>query len=284
MKCEDCEVLLEEFYDGELDSHQARTVETHLATCASCACMGEALQQEQAIYARYQRDIEVTPVLWAGIEARIRKEEVVPSLGIVERLRSFFASVFHAPRLSFAYTALLVVLAIGATVAIMKYVNTRETSPIIVGTPNASPSNGSPTESAATNAPANPNTPIDQPGSTPAPVPPSVIAENKAPRLQPARGTVNQSAAKPTPEQLIREAEQKYLAAIAILSRDVNRKRSELDPITVARFDNALAAVDRTIQETKKAVRQNPNDPVALQYMLSAYAKKVDVLRELAEN
>ena len=80
----------------------------------------------------------------------------------------------------------------------------------------------------------------------------------------------------------MREAEQKYLAAISILSRDVNRRRSRLDPETVARFEQTLAAVDRTIAGTRRAVREHPDDPVAVQYMLTAYAKKIDVLREMA--
>jgi hypothetical protein len=28
-------------------------------------------------------------------------------------------------------------------------------------------------------------------------------------------------------------------------------------------------------------VRENPEDPIALQYLLAAYSKKVDVLREM---
>jgi hypothetical protein len=85
-----------------------------------------------------------------------------------------------------------------------------------------------------------------------------------------------------SPDELVREAEQKYLAAIAILSRDVNRRRSRLDADTRARFEQTLAAVDRTIAGTRRAVRQHPGDPVAVQYMLTAYAKKVEVLREMA--
>ena len=41
--------------------------------------------------------------------------------------------------------------------------------------------------------------------------------------------------------------------------------------------------LDRTIADTRKAVRQHPDDPVAVQYMLTAYAKKVDVLREMVD-
>jgi hypothetical protein len=31
-------------------------------------------------------------------------------------------------------------------------------------------------------------------------------------------------------------------------------------------------------------VRENPEDPIALQYLLAAYSKKVDVLREMTTN
>jgi type VI protein secretion system component VasF len=86
---------------------------------------------------------------------------------------------------------------------------------------------------------------------------------------------------KPTSDELVREAEQKYVAAIAMLSRDVNRRRSQLEPEMAARFERTLAAVDRTIADTRRAARQHPGDPVAAQYMLTAYAKKVDVLREI---
>ena len=58
--------------------------------------------------------------------------------------------------------------------------------------------------------------------------------------------------------------------------------RSQIDPAVLARFDSALSDIDRTIQETRQVVRRNPEDPVALQYLLSAYARKVDTLRAMA--
>ena len=87
-----------------------------------------------------------------------------------------------------------------------------------------------------------------------------------------------------TPAQLVRDAEPKYLTAIAMLSRDVNRRRSQLDPMLLARFDASLAEIDRTIKDTRQVVRGNPEDPIALQYLLAAYSKKVDVLREMTNN
>nr|MBA3439616.1 hypothetical protein [Pyrinomonadaceae bacterium] len=84
---------------------------------------------------------------------------------------------------------------------------------------------------------------------------------------------------KGTPQQLVREAEQKYQAAIVLLGRDVNR--SQIDPIALAQFERTLTAIDQAIADTRRAVRASPDDPVAVQYMLSAYAKKVEVLEEM---
>ena len=89
------------------------------------------------------------------------------------------------------------------------------------------------------------------------------------------------SARQPTSDELVREAEQKYVEAIAMLSRDVKRHRSRLDAETAARFEQTLAAVNRTIADTRRAMRQHPGDPLAAKYMLTAYARKVDVLREM---
>ena len=97
------------------------------------------------------------------------------------------------------------------------------------------------------------------------------------PRKQP-------STVAPNPAQLVREAEQKYLTAIAMLSRDVDKRRSQLDPMVLARFDASLAEIDRTIKETRQIVKGNPDDPIALQYLLAAYSKKVDVLREMNDS
>ena len=89
---------------------------------------------------------------------------------------------------------------------------------------------------------------------------------------------------KPTPAELVREAEQKYLSAIALLSRDLKHQGSQVDPQVLAQFEQALGAIDRTIAATRRVVQEHPNDPVAVQYMLTAYAKKVEVLEEMARN
>ena len=71
MKCEETLNLLEEYLDGELHAEDQTQVSEHLITCASCARESAALAAEQELFARYDREIEVSPAVWAGIEERI---------------------------------------------------------------------------------------------------------------------------------------------------------------------------------------------------------------------
>ena len=70
MKCEENLALLEEYLDGELRADQEQVSE-HLITCASCAEAFASLKAEQEFFARYDREIEVAPAVWAGVEERI---------------------------------------------------------------------------------------------------------------------------------------------------------------------------------------------------------------------
>lgn len=270
MKCEEYQILLEEYVDGTLDERATAGVTSHIAECADCAYFYKELAREQELYLGYQRAVEVTPVMWASIESRIREERAKRQSGIVSRLREQFAGVFAAPRLSPAFAAVLVMIAIGLTVFVMSRLNTTQA-------PNQ----------VATNNSNNPPEISSEPPKRPAPPQPVTSPERtektdrkpriETPRKQPSNTTL-------TPAQLVQEAEQKYLTAIAMLSRDVNKRRSQLDPMMLARFDASLAEIDRTIKETRQVVKGNPDDPIALQYLLAAYSKKVDVLREMSNN
>lgn len=285
MKCEEYRILIEDYVDGALDHKAALRVTSHTAACAECASFYQEMSREQEVYARYQRDVEVTPVLWASIETRINRERAAQPEGqlggMISRLREQLAGVFSAPRLSPAFAAALVIVAIGTTVFVMSRLNSRGPEPIASSNSNASvkPPDVS-NQNASVVVPA-PNTPEGGKDNTLA-ANPGIVAPNtvKAAAVNPR----NRQTATLTPAQLVRDAEQKYLTAIAMLSRDVNRRRSQLDPMMLARFDASLSEIDRTIKETRHVVRENPEDPIALQYLLAAYSKKVDVLREMTND
>ncbi|HXU09407.1 MAG TPA: zf-HC2 domain-containing protein [Blastocatellia bacterium] len=276
MKCEECEVLIEEYANGVLDQKSVGPVREHLASCTSCSAFHQEWSREQEIYSRYQRDVEVTPLLWSSIEARIKQERAEARDGMLARLRIQLAGLFAGPRFSPAFAAALVVIAIAITVVVMTLLNSRNQRELLARTDRNVPA---PAAAADEGNPIKPSTPDAGPKQ---PEPGSTVASNgggeTAPKKIPAAKLV---AARPTPDQLVREAEQKYLAAISMLSRDVKRHRSQLDPIMLARFDAALGDIDRTIKDTRRVVNENPGDPIALQYLLAAYSKKVDVLREM---
>jgi hypothetical protein len=247
------------------------------------------MSREQDVYARYQRDVEVTPVLWASIETRIKQERAAQPEGrlgshlgggIVSRLREQLAGVFSAPRLSPAFAAALVIVAIGVTVFVMSRLNSGSPARV-AGNSNASVDTGEANKNIGVPVP-QPIAP--EPGKDTVALAPAITPSRTVKAAPSAGNPRNRQTARLTPTQLVRDAEQKYLAAIAMLSRDVNRRRSQLDPMMLARFDASLSEIDRTIRETRHVVRENPEDPIALQYLLAAYSKKVDVLREMTTN
>src|SRR6266480_257434 len=59
--------LLEEDIDGEAIERDAAQVSAHLITCAACAHEFETLTAEREVYARYDREVAVSPALWNAI-------------------------------------------------------------------------------------------------------------------------------------------------------------------------------------------------------------------------
>jgi predicted lipid-binding transport protein (Tim44 family) len=281
MKCEEFQALIEEFVDGALDQRAAGPVTAHMNACAACSRFREELVREQELYSKYEHDVEVRPALWSSIEAQIKQDRAARPAGFGSRFREWMNGGLAAPRLSPAFAAALVVFAIGLTVAVMSYLNSQSRPLVASGNKNASvespgASNDNRTAPAPAPAPAaNPREAVANGGSVAGEKPNQAKVGVAVPRKNLA------STAGSTPEQLVREAEQKYVTAIAMLTRDVNRRRSQLDPMMLARLDAALGDIDRTIRDTRRVVRENPEDPIALQYLLAAYSKKVDVLREM---
>jgi hypothetical protein len=303
MKCQECEKVLEEYLDGELDARESGVVETHLAACELCAHAYDSLLSEQTLYAAYEREVEATaPRLWGGVEARIRAGETGREVGLLQRVSAWFAPLLTAPRFSPALTAALVLVAIGLTVGVMRFTGSRSqpSNDIARNDQRTIQQGAHPAPTTAQPSATAPPVAVEPPNATPTASPEQKQSqpENlKTPKIERKRANdllnggasaqqatliKNEPKRDQTPEQLVREAEQRYIAAINMLKRDVASRRSHLDPQTTARFDETLAAIDRSIAETRRTVAQHSNDPVAVQYMLSAYAKKVEVMREMA--
>ena len=278
MRCEEFQPLIEEYLDSELNKSTAGEVARHLDDCLSCAEFARQLDVERAMYSRYEPDLQVTPDLWAAVQARIATERPVADAKGIAWLITVVKDALAVPRVSGLATAALILLAIGATAVFMKYVQ-REPQlpqPTSIAVVESKPPTGETPKGIS--SPVAPSDTIEKSN----PERPKRRTEIIAGRTSQGEKQARQVLGPKTPHQLVNEAEQKYLAAIAMLSRNASRKRSQMDPLTLAKLDQAIASINRTIAGTRRAVRKHPDDPVAVQYMLTAYARKVDVLREMA--
>lgn len=277
MKCDECIPLIEEYFDGELEGESKRAVAAHLDTCALCADALQELRADHAVYASSQTELAVGPELWNGVRARIA-ESAWEEHKARWTLRGWLSTF---PVVSAWAAAGMVVAAIFLTVVVMKYSGTKQADNRVASNPAVEVTN-----TPARSIPASRGRP-DEISEQPTSSVSKGLASGRVgvvrPRIkltEPAAAIANRTK---SPDQLVREAEQKYLTAIAMLSRNVARRRSHLDHETLSRFQQALSSVDRSIADTRKAVRQHPEDPLAVQYMLTAYSRKVDVLREMAD-
>lgn len=77
MKCDDFNLLLDDYLDGRLSEDAAQTVREHLATCAACAReVTDATALRDAV-AELPQAIEPPHDLWPGIAERIDANTVV---------------------------------------------------------------------------------------------------------------------------------------------------------------------------------------------------------------
>src|SRR6266851_376572 len=111
MKCDDCFNLLEEYIDGEVIERDAAQVSAHLITCAACAHEFEALTAEREIYARYDRELTVSPAMWNAIAARTAESPSIDS-GARFSLGGWLAGLFATPRYAFGGAAAVVIFAV----------------------------------------------------------------------------------------------------------------------------------------------------------------------------
>jgi anti-sigma factor RsiW len=116
--------LIEEYVDRELKGRTAEQVAAHLSSCAACAAEAAAFERDAEIYARYQRDLEVTPAHWNIIRARIEQEK--DARPAEKQRRGWLAGLFGSERMFRpAFIAALVLVAVGITAGII-YLNSRE--------------------------------------------------------------------------------------------------------------------------------------------------------------
>lgn len=89
MKCEECLASIEDYVDEEFDLQFAGAMIAHLAACRNCANVYEQLVREKQLYADYRRQVELPPLMWGAVRARIANEKTSAGASFLLRLREW---------------------------------------------------------------------------------------------------------------------------------------------------------------------------------------------------
>lgn len=292
MSCDECRVLIDEYIEGELGDAVAARTSAHLAACLTCGFHYEVVLHEQRAYAQYLLDVEASPALWAAVQTGI---ETVKAAHVSRPWRRLsLTAPFRFLRLSPALAFALALITIGVTIGVLRYVNSREANQgkhvSQKGKDMAVLGARAKADHIADGAQRKPKR---NDGSAPNGVATSESRGAKPDNLisRAAATSVNRvalrretSRAESAIDGVVGRTERQYLAAIKLLSGDFAHRRSQLDTNAAEQVERVLADLDRMIEETRSAVRQHPDDPIAVQYMMTAYARKVDALRQLVRS
>jgi hypothetical protein len=133
-----------------------------------------------------------------------------------------------------------------------------------------------------------------QQGVTPTPAPSIDVARDGE---KPNNGALTTKGPKPPsdraapPRQLtdqelmnrqIARAEREYQKAIRLLDQAIAKQRDRLDPALIKQYESSLVSIDNSINASRRAFRERPDDPIAGQFLLAAYAKKLDLMQDIA--
>jgi hypothetical protein len=279
MNCENCQLELEDLFYGELPSGQTAELREHLAGCAECRGVEATIARETEIFSRYYTQTELEPPaqMWEAIRDQIRTEEPdrVARRGWGERFSGgLFGWLLQPVVLRQAAAALaLILVTVAVTVFLTSRKDEKQSVAEIHSTPTPAPS------------------PAPSVTVTPAPAPTSNQTGEFVAKDNGRAPVKNERLARPTPapktlsdEQLIRaqvaRAEREYVSAIRLLDRAVAQRKGQIDNSVYAQYEESLALIDDSIEKSRNALRAHPGDTSAGQFLLTAYARKVELMQE----
>ncbi|GAC1399350.1 MAG: hypothetical protein NVSMB56_14350 [Pyrinomonadaceae bacterium] len=304
------ETILQAFADGELAGDAAQKISLHLASCDVCAeAMREIESEMQMFAAAFECESPVvvpSEILRGRIESKIAeavafagaKDLAVSNERSNERgfrarwreaLTGFFAGLQLAPQ----FVAVCAVCCVGVGAFIVWQAARREL-PQVARTEtriDMPVTNNGIGKSVATPSPANDSTSTQIAKGTP-PLsrtvgnPVSQVAHQPRVRIANAgfvKKTNSDNEARISVNQFL-PGEQGYVEAISSLRRAIETHgKDSLSPQVRLAYERNLAVVDRAILETRQAVRRDPKNADAKEFMLAAYQSKMDLLSNVAE-
>ncbi|MFN7947912.1 MAG: zf-HC2 domain-containing protein [Blastocatellia bacterium] len=294
MNCERCRTELEDFLYGELSAARTAAIRQHLTGCADCRTARDTLERENEIFAEFyeQTALDPAPEMWEAIRSRIAAEAPAaePRAGLLARLGEWLSVerlLASAMLRQVAFAALLVIISVAATTLYFTLKNNRSNDDNVART--TPPPQPAPEQPKTTPTPA-PDSARPEPDSVRPEVasvpkgsvtksPRSVQAKFSEKPNAPLAGTANEDE---LIQRQVARAVREYQGAVVLLERKIERRRDSLDPAVVAQYEKSIDLINRSIAESRRTLRDRPNDPAAGQYLLAAYAKKVELMQEIA--
>lgn len=277
MNCQQCQDELEDFLYGEAGAGVAAEMRAHFADCETCRGSLEKLEREARVFSDYytQTAMEPSSELWDAIRDRIRDEAPAVSANswagwLKGRTAGFSLSWLLRPamvRQLAAALALIVVTVVVTTFLLSRrpgndQLATRETqtTPTPVTTPEPGPVRNSGSDLTLGEPSGGGSRLVNRPII----VKPEILSEEAMLKQQIAR------------------TEREYLRAIRMLDQAIVKRKLTLDPSAFAQFESSLALIDDSIEKSRLALRGEKKDAAAGQFLLAAYARKVELMQEIA--
>ena len=281
INCDNCQADLEDFLYGELSESRSTEIRSHLSGCESCAALRTELERENEVFADFfeQTAIDPSEELWQSIRTRIGNEPVTQkNPGWLGRLfNGEVLALFLSPAVfrQAAFAVILITLTVTATVVYLKR-------------------NASQTQMVAQNhieqakTPQSTVVPVVKESGNPAE--PATGQNDQPPQQRPMVIPAVNRPAPPVGEvserdlisRQIRRAENEYRGAIRMLDRAIARRSDSFDPELIRQYQSSLALIDDSISQSRLALRRTPDDAAAGQFLLAAYARKVELMQDIA--
>src|SRR5438094_3376431 len=255
---------LTELLERDVDEATRAAPESHAVACADC---GSLLADVRKLRIDASNLPELAPSrdLWEGIAQRIDAPVIPLRTGGVERSRRVAAWRRWVPMAAAA------VLLIALTSTSTYYLTMRHADSLAVraaATPPLATRDSSPSASSQQLAAAVGNRDTDR----------TTVA---SPKATPSTATTSTSNA--TTIRLVDRrkpsAEQVYASEIARLRVVLDRRRAQLDPVTISVIERNLKVIDDAIAQCKVALAKDPASRFLMESLNNALENKVELLR-----
>ncbi len=280
MNCQRYREELEDYIYRELSEARSNEIKAHLAVCGACAAARDELEREHDIFAQFYEQTALEPgaEMWDAIRSRIGEEPRTTGERTAGRLSEWLGELPGGGVFSWllrpaivgqvAFAVVLIAISVATTTYLLKRGN-RSAGDLAANGPQVT----------VTPAPGNTVTPAPVAALNPAaPAPKQTPTQLTRRHLTPEKPLTEQ-------EQLDRQiarAEREYQNAIRMLDRAIAKRRDTLDPGLIKQYQSSLALIDDSIDQSRRAMRERPNDLAAGQFLIAAYARKVELMQDIA--